>query len=218
MNILITTATDFELQIIQEKTESIEHHNLQFCALGIGCTATAYKLTSNIVCNDYDLILNVGIAGSFNKNLSIGDVVVVESEVFGNLGITYPDKFTTLFDEGLIGKNEYPFSKGKLVCPYLDKFDIKKIKHASGITVDAASGEQNQIERLKKMFDADIETMEGAAFFYVCFRENIPFLEMRAISNYVEPRDKSKWNIPLALNNLADVFFDFLNNLQTLYK
>ena len=218
MNILITAATDFELQIIREKTDFIEHHNLQFCALGIGCTATAYRLANKIFHNDYDMILNVGIAGSFNENLSIGDVVVVENENFGNLGITYPTKFSTLFDEGLIDKNEYPFSDGKLICPYLDKFDTKKFKRVSGVTVDATSGKQNQIERLKKMFNADIETMEGAAFFYVCFCENIQFLEIRAISNYVETRNKSKWNIPFALNNLSNSLFDFLNNLQTQYK
>jgi futalosine hydrolase len=46
--------------------------------------------------------------------------------------------------------------------------------------------------------------MEGAAFFYVCSKENIPFLALRAVSNRVEPRDKAKWNIPLALKNLSD--------------
>jgi futalosine hydrolase len=55
-----------------------------------------------------------------------------------------------------------------------------------------------------KRYHPDIETMEGAAFFYVCSKENIPFLALRAVSNRVEPRDKAKWNIPLALKNLSD--------------
>jgi futalosine hydrolase len=215
MKILVTAATDFELQSVQKKLENIKHHKLQFCAMGIGCTATTFSLTRKISSNNFDLILNVGIAGSYNKNLSLGDVVVVKTEVFGNLGITYPDRLSTLFDEGLIDKNEHPFSNGELFCQHLDKFNTQKLKHVRGLTVETASGEQNQIERLKKMFNADIETMEGAAFFYVCNRTKSPFLEIRTISNYVEPRDKSKWNIPLALNNLAKETFDFLNNLQT---
>jgi futalosine hydrolase len=65
----------------------------------------------------------------------------------------------------------------------------------------------------EKKFDADIETMEGAAFFYSCLQLKIPFLQIRAISNFVEPRDKSKWNIPLALENLSTEIFDFLNTI-----
>jgi futalosine hydrolase len=46
--------------------------------------------------------------------------------------------------------------------------------------------------------------MEGATFFYICRGEKIPFLAIRAVSNYVEPRNRGKWNIPLALGNLAE--------------
>ena len=53
-------------------------------------------------------------------------------------------------------------------------------------------------------YNPDIETMEGATFFYICSRENIPFLALRAISNRVEPRNKEKWNIQLALDNLSE--------------
>ena len=52
--------------------------------------------------------------------------------------------------------------------------------------------------------------MEGAALFYVCLHEQIPFLEIRAISNYVELRDPTKWDIPLAIENLTDELFRFL--------
>jgi futalosine hydrolase len=101
-----------------------------------------------------------------------------------------------------------------LFCPYLKPFDLKNIETASGITVDTASGEQSQIEKRIKMFDADIETMEGAAFFYVCLSEKIPFFEIRTISNYIEPRNKSKWNIPLAIENLTNEIFNFISNLK----
>ncbi|MDR3286831.1 MAG: futalosine hydrolase [Prevotellaceae bacterium] len=214
MNILITSATTLELQHIREKLKSVQNHNIDFCTTGIGCTFTTYALTKKLCNTNFDLILNVGIAGSFVNSIAIGTTVVVENEIFGNLGITYPHKFSTLFDEKLINENSEPFSNGRLFCPYLKIFNFKNIQPVCGVTVDAASGERNQIEKIKTMFNADIETMEGAAFFYVCLSEKIPFLEIRAISNYIEPRDKSKWNIALALNNLAISVFDFLNNLQ----
>ncbi|MDR3226658.1 MAG: futalosine hydrolase [Prevotellaceae bacterium] len=215
MNILITSATTLELQHIREKLKSLQNHNIDFCTTGIGCTFTTYALAKKLHNANFDLILNIGIAGSFVNHITIGTTVVVESEIFGNLGITYPHKFSTLFDEKLMNENAEPFTCGKLLCPYLKIFDLKNIQSVCGITVDTTSGEQNQIEKIKTMFNADIETMEGAAFFYVCLSEKIPFLEIRTISNYIEPRDKSKWDIALALNNLANTVFDFLNNLQS---
>lgn len=215
MNILITAATDIELQQITKKMQPIENHNIDFCMTGIGCTATAFELTKKLLNSNVNLALNAGIAGSFNENISVGDVVVVESETFGALGITYRDRFATLFDEGLADKNKEPFIDGKLICPHINNFNLSDLKRAKGLTVDAASGEKKQIEQLKKMFCADIETMEGAAFFYVCSKLNFPFLEFRAISNHIEPRDKCKWNITLAMSNLANEILNFLNNLQT---
>jgi futalosine hydrolase len=44
--------------------------------------------------------------------------------------------------------------------------------------------------------------MEGIAFHYACKQAKIPFLQIRAISNYVTPRNKSEWEIPLAIQNL----------------
>ena len=44
--------------------------------------------------------------------------------------------------------------------------------------------------------------MEGAAFHYVCLQENIPFVQLRAISNFVGERDKSKWLMKEAIENL----------------
>jgi futalosine hydrolase len=52
--------------------------------------------------------------------------------------------------------------------------------------------------------------MEGAAVFYVCLLEKIPFLEIRAISNYVDIRDTEKWDIPTATDNLTNEIFRFL--------
>jgi futalosine hydrolase len=185
MNILITAATELELQGIKEKLKLMQNHNVDFLVIGTGCTFTTYALTKKLQTAKFDLVLNVGIAGSFVKNISIGTVVVVETEIFGNFGIVYPHKFSTLFDENFMNENEYPFTNGKLFCKYTDLFKTNNLKSVCGLTVDAASGEQNQIEKRKKMFNADIETMEGAAFFYVCLSEKIPFLQIRSLSNYI---------------------------------
>lgn len=61
---------------------------------------------------------------------------------------------------------------------------------------------------------ADIESMEGAAFFEFCLRHGIPFAEIRAISNTVGETDRSRWDIPLALRNLQTALETFKNGLK----
>jgi futalosine hydrolase len=64
-------------------------------------------------------------------------------------------------------------------------------------------------------FNPDIETMEGASFFYICRREGIPFVAFRSISNRIEPRNKGNWNVKLALDNLAASLYDVFLTLES---
>jgi futalosine hydrolase len=87
------------------------------------------------------------------------------------------------------------------------------IKPVRAITLNTATGSEMSRTKWIKKFNPDIETMEGATFFYICTLEEIPFLAIRAISNKVEPRNKNNWNIALALNNLSEKLIDILLTL-----
>jgi futalosine hydrolase len=154
--------------------------------------------------------VNIGIAGSFTERLPVGSVCNVNKEYFGDCGIQTPKGFFTLFDEHILNDNTFPFVNGALHAPAPPAGFIAGLPAATGITVHTVSGESQRIAELQAHFSPDIETMESAAFFYVCLQEKIPFLALRAISNRVEPRDKSKWNIPLALQNLGNVLKNIL--------
>ena len=73
---------------------------------------------------------------------------------------------------------------------------------ACAVTVQTVSGLPEKTKQLIKGFMPQIESMEGAAFFYVCILEDLPFIELRSVSNEVGERDRSKWNITLALDSL----------------
>ena len=71
------------------------------------------------------------------------------------------------------------------------------------------------IDKTKKGFNPDVESMEGAAVFYTCeYSGTVPFVEVRAISNYVEKRDKSKWKTGDAINNLCEILKDFIEEIN----
>ena len=76
------------------------------------------------------------------------------------------------------------------------------MKQVKSITVNTVHGNEKSIKNIVRRLNPDIENMEGAAVFKVCETFNIPCIQIRAISNYVEKRNKESWNIPLAIQNL----------------
>jgi futalosine hydrolase len=183
---------------------------------GVGSISTAWALKQWISLNEKpDLAINAGIAGSYRDEIIIGDVVMPLSDCFADAGIEDGDNFFTLAEASLISANEFPFREGFIYTDTIYSTKIKSIlKPVRAITVNTATGSEISRERLLKKFNPDIETMEGATFFYICARENIPFLALRAISNKVEPRNKSIWDIALALNNLSEKLNEVILTLK----
>jgi futalosine hydrolase len=205
MRILVTAATGMELQAVRPALVAANPQT-EFAETGIGIAATACRLTAILARHHFDLALNVGIAGSFTDSLSTGDVVAVREDCFGDLGVSSPEGFSTCFEEKLIAPDSPPFTDGVLKSARADataqRLGIASVK---GVTNSTASGDVARIALMQEKFAPDIETMETAAFFYACLCENVPFVAIRAISNRIEPRNKSNWNIPLALLQLSVV-------------
>jgi futalosine hydrolase len=223
MKILIVSATENEIIALKNKLDikmstvcvlkytAIKDFSVDFLVTGIGGIFTSYALTRKLSNKKYDLVINAGIAGSFNTSFSIGDVVSVESEQFADLGIEDKNDFYTIFEKKFALKDDFPFTDAKLENSYIFDFGLKK---TSGITVNTTHGNNKSVDLFKNKFNADVETMEGAAVFYVCLQEGVKFMQIRAISNYVEQRDVAKWDIPLAINNLNQKLLEIINVLN----
>ena len=220
MNILLTAATGAEIAPLIKLIHSGKdvpyngiytygNHTITICITGVGVVATAYYLTRALRQAKYDLVIQAGIAGSFNPKLSIGEVVVIESDIIADMGAEDHDVFISIFDLGLADRNIHPYSNGVLkMSPLTIKMPV--LKKVSALTVNTVSGSSKTIDILKERCNCDIESMEGAAFHFICQMEHVQFIQIRAVSNYVEPRDKSKWNIPVALQNLNAALFELL--------
>jgi len=191
------------------------NYEISLLIAGIGSVSTAWALKQWITLNGKpDIAINAGIAGSYNDNLITGDVVMPVSDCFADSGIEDGDNFFTLSEAGLISADEFPYKNGLLYADIVYCEKMKGLlKPVRAITVNTSTGSETSRRKLLKKFNPDIETMEGATFFYICCRENIPFLALRAISNRVEQRNKTNWNIALALNNLSEKFIDVLLTL-----
>ena len=213
MKILLVTATYNEAEIMKRSANQFnaksKHESgrkkVDVLVTGVGSVATAWALTK-LFSSDLkpDLAINAGIAGSYKTKIKTGEVVMPISDCFADAGIETREGFKTLYEAGLEDPERSPFTGGRIIArnDYIRKVS-GLITPVSAVTVNMASGTAATIERIVSRYDPDIETMEGAAFFYVCSAEKVPFIALRAISNSVESRNKDKWNIPLALDNLV---------------
>ncbi len=180
-----------------------------FLNSGTGMVAMAYTLTKEIQNGDYDLLVNAGICGSFRRELPPGTLVMVQQEVFGDFGSDSPGGFLDIFDMGLGIKNMEPYEEGKIFHQPGDYVGLfKGIKTVSGITVNKVTGTREGADNLAGKYSSDIESMEGAAFFYVCRKENLNFVQLRAVSNFVGPRDRSAWKIDEAITALSSALYE----------
>ena len=163
---------------------------------------------------DYDLALNVGVCGAFDRALSLGTVVHVVSDRFAELGAEDGDRFLTVHDLGLLGANEAPFTAGRLVNTVLpDNAPLRALPSVDGITVNTVHGHEPSIARAVERFAPQVESMEGAAFMYACLVHGLPFAEVRAVSNVVERRNRDAWKLPDAIGALNAAALEIIDAL-----
>jgi len=226
MNILIVSATYLEIEPLllqfrfekeaNQKLKSYTYKNHQIDVLipGVGMTCTAYWLGKTLNSKLYDIAINLGLAGSFDDTLKIGQTVNVTTDQISELGAEDGESFLSLIDMDLIADEDYILNHGVMKNTIsIENPVINELDKVSAITVNTTHGADNSIQKIKELFNPQIESMEGAAFFYACLLEGITCSQIRTISNKVEVRNKDNWNIPLAVKNLCATGLQLINTL-----
>ena len=181
MKILLVAATKQEVNIDFFSSQEI-------LITGVGMMNTTFSLTEELLKNNYDLVVNMGVAGSFNSDIEVGDIVEIVEDVFSEIGFEDGDSFLEFSDFEM--DNTFKV---------IGKTDLKKVK---GITVNTVHGNVKSISEVVDRLNPDVETMEGAACFMVCNKFEISCIQIRSISNKVEKRNKENWDLSLAIKNL----------------
>ncbi|MFT5367623.1 MAG: futalosine hydrolase [Candidatus Latescibacterota bacterium] len=223
MPILILTATAFEQQTLRDQLthpaqQEIAHNTWTRGILGnrpvilieggIGLVNTAHALTVALQQINPELVIQTGIGGAYlQANLNIGDLVLATEENYAELGVITPQGWHPADEIGIpVLKtdrdyfNTYPLDTN-LVSEAKQALQRVQESVSTGpfVTVQQCSGRTDVGNTLSHRFNAICENMEGVAAAQICLQYNIPFIELRAISNQVEDRNKESWNIPLAL-------------------
>ncbi len=222
MKILVVSATENEIQptskylnqngiLISDKSYMLNNNIIDLIITGVGIANTIFALTTKLYSKSYDIIINVGIGGAFDKSVALGTVYLITRDRFGDLGVENADSsFSDIFEMGLLNGSQPPYKNGWLETE-MNLINLS-LPLAKAITVNTVSGVNSNIERIKEKYNPDIESMEGAGFMFVALMLNIPAIQIRSISNHIEPRNKSNWDISLAINNLNDVLLSIFTD------
>lgn len=158
---------------------------------GMGATNTAIATLRAIKKFSPRVIIQVGICGAIEKSLYLCEPVLIESDFQGDLGAWRGEKF------------EF-FANEPIYCPLASDFDFRKVR---GVSVNAACTPSAY------RGDAQVESMEGAAFFAAANSLKVDFLQLRTVSNFVgQPR--GQWKINEAIEALRPALEKILDKFR----
>lgn len=217
--ILLVSATEFEIAPFlthlkenwkAEEGKIFKQLNFEIHVLisGVGIMATTFQLTLELAKMQYDYALQVGIGGVYaTSRANLGDVIRISEDRLADLGVRAADNsFQTLADIGIDEKSSKPI----IAPPLPDIFNkLSSLPAAQALTVQCPLGDSKWLNN----FDLDsnaivVESMEGSAFHYVCSAQKIPFVQLRSLSNWVEPRDKTSWKLNESISNLNEILIE----------
>lgn len=159
-----------------------------------------------------DGVINLGIGGSFDLDMfPLGACVAAKEEIWPEFGIKnnecvharalgFPQGHTqsdTIWDRIVLAPDEAAQRMG-LTLP-------TSIPSTPFVTVAGVTATRERALFLQTMYHAGVENMEGFALALACVTNDLPFLEIRAISNRVGPRDKDTWQIKKAFTGLRAI-------------
>jgi futalosine hydrolase len=179
---------------------------------GIGSVNAAHALTRRLLADPaVTLVIQTGIAGAYvGAALPVGAVALATEEIYGDLGVITPKGWepTSAFGiplvEATAGRpqrfNHFPLD-ATLVREAASVCGALVSRTGPFLTLSQVTGLRTLGDALFARFGAICESMEGAAAAHVCALHDIPFLEVRGISNLVEDRNRASWRVSAAVES-----------------
>jgi futalosine hydrolase len=206
MLILVVAATAPEV----EPLAKYFGNKIDVLITGAGMVPTAFAMGQHLSRQKYDLAINLGIAGSFDRGIEPGSVVEVTEDTFAETGAEDDEQFIPM---NVLGFGQVTYSPTTKLDDVESSFFLKKAK---AITVNTVHGNDASIKKVQERLTPQLESMEGAAFFYACQQANVRCMQIRAVSNFVEKRNRDAWQIGLAIKNLNTFATDLIEAIVEL--
>jgi futalosine hydrolase len=184
---------------------------------GPGAVNAAQAVTVLLEAEPPALLIAMGCAGVFRSSgLRLGDVAVASEEIDPQAGIESEDPsgavteypFPLLEKEGHACHQRFPCAADRFLPAretVARALAPEKVRVGLGpfVSVSTITSTQRRADMLWTTYEPVMEAMEGAALAQVALHYGVPFLEIRAGSNWVGPRDRRSWQVELASRRAA---------------
>jgi len=197
---------------------------LRVVVTGPGIVNTVQAITACVENARPSLMLQAGCGGGFRQfGMANGDIAVATAEVDVHLGIEtgkhnaplleLPFPVHQVGDKAL--KENYPLDLNLAETAFLR---LKAVFGPNGIGVfkgpfitgSTVTGSEERAAFLFKTYSPCMESMEGASAAFLSHYYQLPFLEIRCVSNRVGKRDLAQWDLPLACRRAGKVAADLI--------
>ncbi len=236
--IVVTAATFKELSLLVEELGAAEKEirgvpgmyekifpekRVIIAETGMGKVNAALSAVSLVCACNPDLLVNTGCAGAYEgSGLSVGDLALACTEIYGDEGVQtltgwQPLEFIGIPLIEIGGKryfNELPLaiSPAEMALRFAETCGTC-LTNGKFVTVSTCSGTSARGAELSRRYNAICENMEGAALAHVALCYGLECLEIRGVSNMVEDRNLSRWDIGKASENAQRFILAFLDSL-----
>ncbi|ANX10747.1 futalosine hydrolase [Fictibacillus arsenicus] len=200
--ILIMTSVEAERDAILRGIESDSRIDVKLA--GVGPISAGIQTAKALAADEYELVINMGIAGGFADKAEVGSLVIANEMVSADLGAESPEGFITL-DELGFGASTRVEADGDLGEILLEAIKAAGISVRVGniLTLSTVTGTVETTSKLQHREPGALaEAMEGYGVAMAAKEFGLPVLEIRSISNPIGPRDRSAWRIKDALVTL----------------
>lgn len=206
MKTLIVAATEAE---IAPSIPTLEASGIDYLITGVGMVATAFTMGHHLAARSYDLLLNVGIAGTFSPTHALGSLFRITTDQIHLFGAENGVDFIPINE---LGFGQAVFREQAPDGGLSDEL-FTRLPTVDALTVNCVHGHLPRIQTVTDFYGTDLlESMEGASFFFAAQAVSTPRLQVRAVSNLVETRNRENWNIPLAIQTLNEWISSFAND------
>lgn len=179
------------------------------CVGGVGKVNAALATAIIIERQKPALVINTGCGGAYpGSGLTVGDLAVADEEIHGDEGVLTTEGWLDFRQMGFplakCGDTRY-YNRLPLTGSRVERTNETagrsgdRLHRGAFVTVSTCSGTRRRGEELEERYGAIVENMEGAAVAQVCLLYGVECLEIRGISNMVDERDMSTWDIPRAV-------------------
>ncbi len=198
MSLLIVTAVPAEAEAVRKGLAS--GSPIVVAPVGVGSAVAAAGTARLLALADgrYTAVINFGIGGGLG--VPLGGIALATRSIAADLGADSPD--------GFIGLDELGFGRATMaVDPGLLSLlhgSIPEAVPGDVLTVNTVTGTSERTAWITGRYpDAVAEGMEGFGVAVAAEQAEIPFAELRTVSNPVGPRDRAAWQIGGALDALT---------------